>query len=71
MRRSVSTLVAQSENAAFQEAACSIANTGLDSLKDAIHVILSPPQSADCPMCRHQQHKLTCPILPAANGQHH
>ncbi len=42
--RSVSALVAQSENAGFQEAACSIAGTDLHSLRDVIHVRpLKPP----------------------------
>ena len=36
--RSVSTLVAQSGNEAFQAAACRAASTDLNNLKDAIHV---------------------------------
>ena len=36
--RSISTLVAQSGNEAFQAAACRAASTDLNSLKDAIHV---------------------------------
>ena len=67
--RSISILVAQSENAAFQDAACSIANARLNSLQDIIHVS-SPNESGTTDACclhlprqqypEHSQYQANC-----------